>query len=341
MTRLVTTRTPVRITFVGGGTDIPEYFRQKPEGGACISATIDKYIHITISQSFNPEQIRVSYSRIEDHVTNVEDIRNPLVRESLKRLGIARGIEISSVTEIPARGTGVGSSSAFLVGLLNALHHWKGDGDLGPESLAKEAVDIERNVLREAGGLQDQYAAAFGGLNYMTFKSSNGASQVKVEPLLENMDAERRQRLIDQLNDHLFLCHLGERSSQEVSVQQAMKVNSNVEGYDRMRKLADVFRTELEAGRISELGRLLHENWLIKKGLSDNISNPGIDRLYGIALGNGAAGGKILGAGAGGMMLFFVTPNERRRLKDAMLKEGVKEVPFRFDSRGTRVLHKD
>ncbi|MEM1755637.1 MAG: kinase, partial [Thermoplasmata archaeon] len=165
--RVITTRTPLRITFTGGGTDIPAYYR-KYGPGAVVSATINKYIYVTVAKNFYRDEIRVSYSKTENAIKNVDDIQHPTVRESLKLLDIKSGIQIISITEIPSRGTGLGSSSSFLVGLLNALHAWRGEA-VSPKQIAEEAVKIEREILKEPGGKQDQYMAAFGGINLMEF----------------------------------------------------------------------------------------------------------------------------------------------------------------------------
>ncbi|MEM2705885.1 MAG: kinase, partial [Thermoplasmata archaeon] len=186
--RLIITKTPLRITFTGGGTDIPAYYR-KYGPGAVVSATINKYIYVTVAKNFYRDEIRVSYSKTENAIKNVDDIQHPTVRESLKLLDIKSGIQIISITEIPSRGTGLGSSSSFLVGLLNALHAWRGEA-VPPKQIAEEAVKIEREILKEPGGKQDQYMAAFGGINLMEFFPDENVS---VKPTL--LKAEDRKML--------------------------------------------------------------------------------------------------------------------------------------------------
>ncbi|MEM3333463.1 MAG: kinase, partial [Thermoplasmata archaeon] len=223
--RVITTRTPLRITFAGGGTDIPAYYR-KYGPGAVVSATINKYIYVTVAKNFYRDEIRVSYSKTENAIKNIDDIQHPTVRESLKLLDIKSGIQIISITEIPSRGTGLGSSSSFLVGLLNALHAWKGEA-VPPKQIAEEAVKIEREILKEPGGKQDQYMAAFGGINLMEFFPDENVSIRKIDTNL------------DLLNENLMMFFTGiERDGTSIHSVQRTLVDKNLEKYNSARDLA-------------------------------------------------------------------------------------------------------
>ncbi|MFQ1020775.1 GHMP family kinase ATP-binding protein [Tardisphaera saccharovorans] len=296
--RYVVTKAPLRITFAGGGTDVPSFYREHGPG-ALLAATINRYIYVTVARNFYPDEYRISYSVTEDKVRDIDQIRHPTVRESLKLLGINKGVQIVSVTEIPSRGTGLGSSSAFLVALLLALHTWLGES-VTPETLAREAYHVEREVLKEPGGKQDQYAAAYGGINLFQFNSDDA---VLVRPVI--MSAERRR----ELEGYLLLVFTGaERSSGSIHEVQDSTVRDHLEGYYRVRELAYRARDLLSRGDLEELGRLVGENWGVKKTFAPSISNPDIDEIYEKGVRAGAIGGKLQGAGGGGFMLFLVPP---------------------------------
>ncbi|MGC8662936.1 MAG: kinase [Thermoplasmata archaeon] len=325
--RLVITKTPLRITFTGGGTDIPAYYR-KYGPGAVVSATINKYIYVTVAKNFYRDEIRVSYSKTENAIKDVDKIEHPTVREALKLLDIKSGIQIVSITEIPSRGTGLGSSSSFLVGLLNALHAWKGEA-VSPRQLAEEAVKIEREILKEPGGKQDQYMAAFGGIQLMEFFPDENVS---LKQTLLGLDDRIK------LKDHLIMLYTGrERDSTKIHVEQTTKVVEKIENYNKMRDLAYKTYEKLASNKWYELGELLDENWKLKKELSNSISDKEIDQWYEKAKKAGAAGGKLMGAGGGGFFLFFINPEKRERLKKD-LKE-LKEEPFTFEPFGSRILY--
>ncbi|MDE1823204.1 MAG: kinase [Candidatus Micrarchaeota archaeon] len=325
--RFVVSKTPLRITFTGGGTDLPQYYR-KHGPGAIVSAAINKYIFVTVSKHFHRDELRISYSKTENAIKNVEDIEHPTVREALKMLDIKSGIQITSITEIPSQGTGVGSSSTFLVGLLNALHGWLGE-TISPKQLAEEAVHIEREVLKEPGGKQDQYIAAYGGIKLMEFNSDD---TVSIKPAL----LDSKQKL--ELNRHLLLLYTGnQRVSTSIHVKQEKEVESHLQEYDKMRNLAYQTYDSLSSGRWNDIGRLLDENWSLKKNLASGISTNEIDRWYETAKRAGAVGGKVIGAGGGGFMLFFADPDKHDKIRKAL--PGLQEEPFRFEMEGSKIVH--
>ena len=322
--KLILSKTPLRITFTGGGTDIPAYYR-KYGPGAVVSATINKYIYVIIAKNFYSDEIRVSYSITENAIKNVEEIRHPTVRESLKLLDIKSGLQIISITEIPSHGTGLGSSSSFLVGLLNALHAWKGE-IVSPEELAKEAIKIEREILREPGGKQDQYMAAYGGFRFIEFHSDETVLTIPTLPKMEDRKL---------LNDHLLLFYTGkERQSTSIHRDMEENIEDRLEYYNNLKKLAYKTHEYLSKGKWEEIGNLLDENWNFKKNISKTISNDFIDKIYEKAKKAGAIGGKIIGAGGGGFLLFFAPPEKHNEIRKEI---NLQEEPFRFEPFGSRI----
>ncbi|MEM0156352.1 MAG: kinase [Thermoplasmataceae archaeon] len=324
-TRMFISKTPLRITFVGGGTDIAEYYTTH-EKGAVISASINKFIYIVVNKKFD-SKIRVSYSKTEI-VDTVNQIEHPSVREALKLLKIDGGIEIVSISDIPSGGTGLGSSSTFLVGLLNALHAWKGEYT-SPEQLAQEAVRIERNVLREPGGKQDQYMAAYGGLNMLEFYPDES---VLVKPVIANEEVR------EKLQQNLLLLYTGiQRESREIHSSQAKGVKNREPNYDRMVKITEDAYDALSKGEYDSMGSYLHENWLLKRELTNGISNDLVDTAYRKAMDAGATGGKLIGAGGGGFLLFYAKPEYHERITREI--GGMRPEPFRFEFQGSRIIH--
>ncbi|MEM0128437.1 MAG: kinase [Thermoplasmatales archaeon] len=323
LNRLVMTRAPLRITFTGGGTDLPVYFKKR-DYGAVVSAAINKYIYITVNKKFD-DMIRVSYSKTEI-VDSVDKIEHPTVREALRHLNIDKGIEIVSISDIPSRGTGLGSSSSFLVGLLHALHSFKGEF-VNPEELALEAVKIEREILKEPGGKQDQYMAAYGDINLMKFFSDDS---VVVLPVISH-DSNIRK-----IEESLLLLYTGkERSSSEIHSEQIENSADKLDVYDRMRELTqDAFKAICE-GDTAMLGHAMHENWLLKKKLSTKISDGWIDEMYDRAMKLGALGGKIVGAGGGGFLLLVAEPEKHANISNSL---GLKRTDFKFSRSGSRVI---
>lgn len=322
--RMIMTRTPLRITFVGGGTDIGGYYRDHGPG-AVISAAVNKYIHIVVNKKFD-DKIRVSYSKTEI-VDSVDELQHPTVREALKLVGIRGGVEIVSISDIPSGGTGLGSSSSFLVGLLNALHAWNGEL-VSAKQLAEEAVGIEVDTLGEPIGKQDQYIAAYGGIKYMKFERDDS---VVVEPVI--MEEKSRERL----GKHLLLLYTGkQRSASGILSKQSVSMGRHVAEYTKMKALADKMYIKLSNGDWSSTGKFLHDNWLLKKSLSEGISDAFIDGLYGKAIRAGALGGKLIGAGGGGFLMMFAPPEKHAKIIEAT---GLRKEDFEFDALGSRVIY--
>ena len=325
--RVVITRTPFRLSFAGGGTDIPDYYRNYGDG-VVVSAAMNKYVYITVANSFHENSIRLRYTQVENDVTNIDEIHHPSIRESLRYMGITKGIEISSLADAPSKGTGLGSSSTFAVGLLNALHAYKGEPTT-PKDLAEKAIYIERNVLKEAGGKQDQYIAALGGIQLMQFKKDESVDIKSIQ--LSKKD-------LGELEKHLMLMYTGkERSSSNIHKSQAAAVSDHVDAYKKMADLARQQAKAFEEGRWQDTGKLLHDNWMLKKTLSSGISDAYIDRLYNTAIENGAEGGKIMGAGGGGFFLFFADPDKQERIIEALPELG--HEPFEIDLEGTKMIY--
>jgi D-glycero-alpha-D-manno-heptose-7-phosphate kinase len=321
--RMIISRTPLRITFVGGGTDIREFYtRDSP--GAVLSASINKYIYITVNKKFD-SQIRISYSTTEI-VDKVDMIRHPTVREALKFLDIDGGIEIVSISDIPSLGTGMGSSSTFLVGLLHALHAYRGEY-VSSREMAEEAVKIEREILHEPGGKQDQYMAAYGGIQLMKFYQDE---TVSIKPLVTS------EEIRETLENNLLLLYTGiQRSSADIHRKQSSSVQSKLDEYRKMREIALQLFDDLSRGNADRMGTMLHENWKLKKRLAEGISSDSIDQLYERAMRLGATGGKLIGAGGGGFLLFYAPHEVHDNIVNGL---GLKKQDFRFDYQGSRII---
>ncbi len=324
---MIVTRTPVRIPLGGGGTDLPSYYTQY--GGFLISAAIDRYIYITLNKRFE-KSIRVSYSQTEI-VDSVEEIKHPIVREALKLLKIDSGIEITSIADIPSN-TGLGSSSAFTVGLLNTLHTFKNE-KVDTKDLAEEACYIEIELLKEPIGKQDQYLAAFGGIICLDI---DRLGSVKVLPLKPSEDA------LDQLESNTLLFYTGiRRSASEVLGSQNKGASQNqdqvIQGMHQIKKIGLEIKEAFEREDLERFGNLLDLHWQTKKTLSNKISQERIDQWYEIAKEHGALGGKLMGAGGGGFFMFFCN-NGKNGFRKIMEREGLKEMRFRLDFEGSKVL---
>ncbi len=323
LNRMVMTRAPLRITFVGGGTDIPFYY-EKRDYGAVVSSAINKYIYVTVNRKFD-DNIRISYSKTEI-VDSVDRIEHPTIRESLRLLGIENGIEIVSISDIPSRGTGLGSSSTFLVALLHALHSYKGEF-VSAEELAREAIRVEREILREEGGKQDQYIAAYGGTNLMKFRNDGS---------VEIVNAVSHDSNLKRVEESLLLLYTNrERSSTEIHKDQIENSSDKMNVYDEMKKLADGTLKAIWDGDLDMLGELVHRNWVMKRSLSSKISDGWIDEKYERALKLGAKGGKLVGAGGGGFLLLVAEPEKHENIAREL---GLGKVDFRFSQSGSRVI---
>jgi len=322
---MVGTQTPFRMSFIGGGTDLKEFYSKS--GGAVLSTSIDKYMYIFIHPSFD-EKIQIKYSRTE-LVNSVDDIKHPIVKEVLMKFNL-NGIDINSIADIPA-GTGLGSSSTFTVGLLNAMYLYLNQS-ITQELLAKEACEIEIEKLNEPIGKQDQYAAAFGGLNVIRFNSDETVD-------IESVDISDKD--YKHLQNNLLLFYTGSiRKASTILLDQKINIkneNSKFETMIEMTKLVEKAKNALVQSRINEFGKILDENWKLKKTLSNKISNTEIDDLYNYAKKHGATGGKLLGAGGGGFLLFYCEKIDQPKLRNALRK--FKEVPFMFESKGTQSIN--
>lgn len=319
---MIITKTPLRISFTGGGTDLPDYYLKR--GGAVVSAGINKYIYIAVNKKFD-NRIRVSYSKTEI-VDEVEDLQHELVRECMKLVGIKGGIEITSIADIPS-GTGLGSSSAFTVGLLNALHTYDGYNP-SSEELAQQACHVEISVLKHPIGKQDQYAAAYGGMNYFQFDRDDTVTRGRI--YLSESDARKmRQRLM------LFYTGLT-RSADTILKEQKQNTAGKLETLDYMRDQAAAMYRELTQNGFNEkFGQALHEGWLKKQSMASTITNSAIDECYEKALAAGAVGGKLLGAGGGGFLLFYCDEEKQEAVERAV---GLPRVNFHISLRGSRVI---
>jgi D-glycero-alpha-D-manno-heptose-7-phosphate kinase len=323
---MIISQTPLRISFFGGGSDLPAHYRQ--HGGAVLSTTIDKSVYVTVSRKFD-DAVRVSYSRTEE-VASAGQVEHPLVREALALVGIEGGIEITSVADIPARGTGLGSSSAFTVGLLNALHAYLGR-HASAAQLAEQACEIEIDRCGEPIGKQDQYAAAFGGLNFIRFQADGG---VDVTPVICPQDA------LAELQRRLIFFYTGTtRSASALLAEQSANVAAPGEASRSTQELscfAERACQALRLGDIESLGAMLNGAWRLKRGLAVGISTPAIDAAYDAARAAGADGGKLLGAGGGGFLMFMAPPERHERIRAAL--SGLRETPFRFVGHGGKII---
>ncbi|MCE5200058.1 MAG: GHMP kinase [Armatimonadota bacterium] len=320
---MIITQTPLRISFAGGGTDFKGFYSS--EYGAVVSMAIDKYVYVIVKERFD-DLIRVGYTRTE-MVENVTEIQHELVREAMRMVGVTKGLEVSTMADIPSEGSGLGSSSTVTVGLLNALHAYKGE-TINAEILAREACEIEINVLGKPIGKQDQYIAAYGGLRYFRF---HGNEEVEVESIA--IDDGAKQRLCESLL--LFYTGVTRKSADVLQEQKGNIVNKMVILTD-MRNQADELARHLKVGAIASLGQTLREGWLKKKQLASGITNSQIDKYYDLAMSGGAIGGKVTGAGGGGFFL-VCTPPENRAAVRKKLSE-LRELPINMSRDGSKVI---
>lgn len=323
---MIISRTPLRMSFVGGGSDLPAFYRRF--GGAVVSTAIDKYVYVTVNPKFD-HRIRISYSRTEE-VETVAKIRHPLVREGMRLLGVDGGIEITSIADIPSRGTGLGSSSSFTVGLLHALHAYAGRY-AAAEQLAREACHIEIDLCGEPIGRQDQYAAAYGGLNFMQFHPDDSVS---VDPIVCKRETLRNL----QENIISFYTGITRKAAGVLKSQQTAMASqrSKQRVMKRMVQLAHDLRAELQKNNLAAFGELLHENWELKRSLTGGISSEQIDRWYALARKEGALGGKLLGAGSGGFLMFYAPRDRHEAISRALGK--LRRVDLGFEPEGSKII---
>lgn len=323
---MIISRTPLRISFVGGGSDLPVFY--KKEAGAVVSTTINKYIYITVNKKFD-DKIRVSYSKTEI-VDKLDDLQHELIREALKTVGPDKGIEITSISDIPSKGTGLGSSSSYLVGLLHALYAYKGQ-DVDAERLAKEACKIEIDILKKPIGKQDQYIAAYGNLQFIQF---NPDESVFLEPIACSPETKR------QLEKRLLLFYTGiTRSSALILTKHTQNLASKKEKWKMTSKtagLAQKMRQVLTDNDLDTFGELLHQHWVWKREMAEGITSPQIDLWYYQARKAGAIGGKILGAGGGGFLLFYAPKSKHKKIIQSLPE--LLPVDFKFEPQGSKII---
>ena len=324
---MIISKTPFRMSFAGGGSDLKTYYQHGY--GSVVSTTINKYIYITVNKRFT-DKIRVGYSKIEE-VKNIEDIEHNLVREALKLLGITNGgIDIVYMSDLlPAQeGSGLGGSSSLIVGTLNALHAYKGE-NVSAETLAREACKIEIEILGHPIGKQDQYAAAYGGFNHIKF---NADESVFVNPVI------LKKEVIEELNNRLLLFYTGINTrSDSVLNEQRRKTKNNLNILDKLVGLSEEFLDELKYGNITSFGEILHKGWVYKQKLASNITNPIINSYYEKARKAGAIGGKILGSGGGGFLLFYCEEKNQDNVRKTL--SNLKELSFKFEPEGSKIIY--
>jgi len=325
---LIISRTPFRISLAGGGSDFAEYYRDRP--GNVVTMAINHYMYVTVNRRFD-DTIRVSYTRTEI-VDHVDDLQHDLIRDAMKVTGVTKGVEITTIADLPA-GIGLGSSSTLTVGVLNALYAMKGEWR-SPAELAREACEIEIERLGKPIGKQDQYIAAYGGLQDVHFLQDG---TVTVHPIV--CSADTRERLVRNLQ--LFYTGVHREAGSVLS-----EARSRIEGssdtraaVDGLVSLAARVRLALVSGHVERIGKILDESWRLKKQMASNVSNNHLDGVYEAALGAGAEGGKISGAGGGGCLVLFTKRRKQAAVRAAMCREGLRDVPFSCEPEGSRIIH--
>jgi len=321
---VIITRTPLRISFAGGGTDLASFYRTY-DGGAVVSAAIDKFVHVIVNEKFD-RSIRVAYSKTEN-VDDLGNLQHELVREALRATGLREALEIHTIADIPGEGTGLGSSSTLTVGLLNALYAFRGQLK-DPAELASEACQIEIETLGGTLGKQDQYIAAFGGVQHFEFRADES---VRANPL-PLTPAER-----EAFSDHLSLYYTGiTRKAEGILKDQDTRTSENKDALLRLRDLAGEARRAIVARDWPGVGKVLEEGWQLKRGLSAGITNPQIDEWFARAKSAGAFGGKVTGAGGGGFLLLVHPPERSRQISSAL--STLQRLPVRITPEGSRIL---
>jgi D-glycero-alpha-D-manno-heptose-7-phosphate kinase len=323
---MIISQTPLRVSFFGGGTDLPSFC--KKEFGCVISTAIDKYVYLISHDSFD-NKYKIAYSKVE-HTENLDDIEHKRIREAIKKYGSGKAIEVHSIGEVPA-GTGLGASSSYTVGVINALHASQGRY-VKKHDLAEQASEIEIDILKEPIGKQDQFAAAYGGMNFIKF---NTDGSVDVEPI--RLTSEN----LNKIKDRLITFYLEKvRSASDVLHEQNKNVSSNQEKFESMRKMKHItmeMKDDLNNNKIDRFGEMLHKNWLLKKSLAGSISNEFIEEIYERGIKAGASGGKVLGAGGGGFILFYCEPEKQHYLRKEL--SNFKEFKFNFDLEGAKIVY--
>ena len=325
---MIITRTPFRVTLGGGGTDLASYYSKY--GGFIFSFTLDKYMYINLKRAFTDDLIRIKYNQSET-VSDLDEIEHDIARECLKKVGLSKGIEISSMADIPS-GSGLGSSSTYTVGLLSALNNLKRNY-LSLNQLAEEACQIEIDILKKPMGKQDQYLATYGGFLVM---------DIAKDGLVKVSNADIKVSILDDLRRNLLMFYTGTtRKNKEILGAQDNAISKGekqvLESLHYIKESGYKILEIVESGNITQLGIMFDEHWERKKKMSKNISNPSFDKIYEVAKTNGAIGGKLSGAGGGGFFTFYCE-EKQPQLREAMRKEGLRELRYDFDFEGTKVL---
>lgn len=322
---MIISRTPLRISFVGGGSDLKSFYDKKD--GKVISTAIDKYVYAIVKERFD-DLIYINYSNKET-VEKVDDIKHDLVREAMKKANVTKGVEITTLADIPSSGSGLGSSSSITIALLHALHTYK-NRLVTAKQLAEEACEIEIDILKKPIGRQDQYGAAFGGINQFTFKKGDITQRKKID-----ISPSDKRLLEDQMM--LFFTGIT-RSADKILAKQNnnMKKEDKFSTLSKMVDLVDPFTTAFKNADIDEVSNLLNLNWEMKKGLASGISNPEIDEMYENAIKSGALAGKITGAGGGGFMLLFTPEKARTKIREKL--KNYREIPFMIEQGGSKII---
>jgi len=319
---MIIVQTPLRVSFVGGGTDFEDFYLK--HGGAVVSTSIDKYIYVIVKERFD-DMIYLNYSK-KEIVDKIDDIEHELIREAMRLTGVSSGVEITTLADVPSGGTGLGSSSSITVGLLHCLYSYRGDLET-QETLAREACQIEIDIVGKPIGRQDQYIAAYGNLRFISFDKSG----IQVEKL--ELLSEEKERL----NSELLLFYTGiARNSEEVLIEQKMNIKERLEILNMMRKLTFKAKDAILEYAFEDFGEILHQDWELKKQLASGVSNSKIDEIYEVARKAGAIGGKISGAGGGGFLLLHCPKSKQDEVIRAL--RGLREMPFRFEPNGSKVI---
>ncbi len=320
---MIIVQTPLRVSLFGGGTDFPAFYEK--HGGCVLTTAIDKYIFVTIKKRFD-NKLRVGWTRTE-MVDSVDEIQHELIREALRKTGITKGVEITTMGDIPSEGSGLGSSSTVTVGALHAMHAIRRQLIVA-EQLAREACHIELDVLGKPIGIQDQYIAAYGGLRFMEF---NGNGTVTSQEIELNGRTQRH------LNDSFLLFFTGmTRQAEVILAEQKANIQDRIAILCEMKAIAQAAHEELQKGRLEELGHLLHKSWQLKKRMASQVSNGTLDNMYETARKAGAIGGKISGAGGGGFLLLYCPQDRKEAVRDAL--SSLQELPFRMGQDGSKVI---
>ncbi len=324
---MIITRTPFRISFVGGGSDLASFYKRSK--GAVLSVAINKYMYISSHQYFEPDQIRVKYSKTET-VSDLSQMEHPILRTVLKKFNVKGGLEISSIADVPS-GTGMGSSSSFTVGLLHNLYAFQ-NKIVNKEILAQEACEVEIDLLKEPIGKQDQYAAAYGGMNIFRFYENDSVATEQLH---------LSSSVLESLEDNLLMFYIGnQRKASDILKEQNINTATQRDKFaalEEMVNLVDELKKCLYSAHLNDFGKILHENWLLKKQLAGSISSSHIDDIYETAIKNGASGGKLLGAGGGGFMLFYCEKEKQPQLIKALNQ--LRQFDFSFDHEGSKLIY--